>query len=255
MAMNVAIESPESYFSAAVGAAARFPGVRIHREAYLRRSLGRHCTEDQIARAVLESPAAAGISLAVLNRVAEESVAYESAKVTALSAVAGIPGGFAMVATIPGDVAQTLAHMLRIAQKLAYLYSWPDLFSEGGDEPDDATQGVLTLFVGVMVGTSAATEGVNALSKLVANRVATELPKAALTKGAIYPIVKTVARHLGVNMTKGLFAKGVAKIIPIIGAVASGALTLATYYPMAKRLKKHLSGLDLATPPAGTTTT
>ena len=57
---------------------------------------------------------------------------------TALSAIAGIPGGFALLATVPADTAQYLGHMLRVAQKLAYLYSWPDLFEED-DEPDDAT--------------------------------------------------------------------------------------------------------------------
>ena len=57
---------------------------------------------------------------------------------TALSAIAGIPGGFALLATVPADTAQYLGHMLRVAQKLAYLYRWPDLFEED-DEPDDAT--------------------------------------------------------------------------------------------------------------------
>ncbi|MFC9063243.1 hypothetical protein ACFTXB_35280, partial [Streptomyces sp. NPDC057074] len=42
--------------------------------------------------------------------------------------------------------------------------------------------------------------------------------------------------------------KGVSKAIPIVGAVVSGGLTLSTYLPMAKRLKKHLAGLPLADP-------
>ncbi len=42
--------------------------------------------------------------------------------------------------------------------------------------------------------------------------------------------------------------KGVSKAIPVIGAVVSGGLTLATYRPMAKRLKNHLAGLPLADP-------
>lgn len=56
-----------------------------------------------------------------------------------------------MLGTVPADMVQNFAHMIRVAQKLAYLYSWPDLFSSDGDEMDDATKGVLTLFIGVML--------------------------------------------------------------------------------------------------------
>ncbi len=84
------------------------------------------------------------------------SIRYETAKVSALSAAAGIPGILALPATVPADVAQYVGHMLRIAQKLACLYSRPELFSDDGEDVDDATKGVLTLFFGVMFGTQSA---------------------------------------------------------------------------------------------------
>ena len=43
---------------------------------------------------------------------------------------------------------------------------------------------------------------------MIAANVAKKLPQWALTQGIIYPIVKRVARYLGVNMTKKLFAGG-----------------------------------------------
>ena len=43
-----------------------------------------------------------------------------------------------------------MGHLLRIAQKLAYIYGWPDLFADAGDEVDEATESMLILFVGVM---------------------------------------------------------------------------------------------------------
>lgn len=64
----------------------------------------------------------------------------------------------------------------------------------------------------------------------------------------IYPIVKKVASYLGVSMTKKLFASGVAKAIPVAGAVFSGSLTLGTFLPMSKRLQKHLASLELTKP-------
>ncbi|CAL9367039.1 hypothetical protein [Streptomyces sp. enrichment culture] len=198
------VENPESRFFAVLMAAAKLPGVRIHREAYLRSALARHCSEEEIRRAIEETPAAAGITVELLDKVANESIRYETVKVSALSAAAGIPGILALPATVPADTAQYVGHMLRIAQKLAYLYSWPELFSDEGGDVDDATKGMLTLFF--------------------------------------------VAKYLGVKMTTQSFAKGVSKAIPVIGAVVSGGLTLSTYLPMAKRLKKHLAGLPLADP-------
>ncbi|MEU5364772.1 hypothetical protein ABZ354_14995 [Streptomyces sp. NPDC005925] len=247
MATSNVSENPESRFSAALVSAARFPGVRINREAYLRKALTRYCSEDDIRRAIEETPAAAGIPLEVLNKAANDSINYETAKVSTLSAAAGIPGLLALPATVPADTAQYFGHMLRIAQKLAYLYSWPDLFSDN-DDLDDATKGVLTLFFGVMFGTQSANAAVGKVAGMMAEQVAKKLPQQALTKGVIYPIVKRVAGYLGVQMTKQTFAKSVSKAIPLVGAVVSGGLTLATYLPMAKRLKKHLSGLELTKP-------
>ncbi|MGW2211289.1 hypothetical protein [Streptomyces sp. NPDC001781] len=242
------VENPESRFFAVLLAAAKLPGVRIHREAYLRTALRRHCTEDEIRRAIEESPAAAGITVAVLEKAANDSIRYETAKVSALSAAAGIPGILALPATVPADVAQYVGHMLRIAQKLAYLYSWPELFSDEGDDVDDATMGVLTLFFGVMFGTQSANAAVGKVAGMMSEQVAKKLPQKALTKGVVYPIVKKVAAYIGVKMTKESFAKAVSKAIPLVGAAVSGGFTFATYLPMAKRLKKHLAGLPLADP-------
>ncbi|MFF4037421.1 hypothetical protein [Streptomyces sp. NPDC001816] len=242
------VENPESRFFAVLLAAAKLPGVRIHREAYLRTALARHCTEEEIRRAIEETPAAAGITVDVLEKAANDSIRYETAKVSALSAAAGIPGILALPATVPADLAQYVGHMLRIAQKLAYLYSWPELFSDEGDDVDDATVEVLTLFFGVMFGAQSANAAVGKVAGMMSEQVAKKLPQKALTKGVVYPIVKKVAAYIGVKMTKESFAKAVSKAIPLVGAAVSGGLTFATYLPMAKRLKKHLAGLPLAYP-------
>ncbi|MEU2021054.1 hypothetical protein ABZ565_02555 [Streptomyces sp. NPDC016469] len=247
MDMDKSSENAESRFSALLAGAARLPGVRIDRDAYLRTALRRHCSEEDIRRATEETPAAAGIPLDVLERVANESIRYETAKVSAISAATGLPGLLAMPATVPADLAQYVGHMLRIAQKLAYLYSWPDLFS-GEDDLDDATRGVLTLFFGVMFGTQSANAAVGKVAASMAEQVAKKLPQKALTQGVVYPVVKRVAGYLGVEMTKQTFAKSASKAIPVVGAAVSGGLTFATFLPMAKRLKKHLSGLEIAEP-------
>ncbi|MET9778168.1 hypothetical protein ABZ023_28610 [Streptomyces sp. NPDC006367] len=242
------MEDPGSYFSSVLVAAAKLPGVRIHREAYLRKALSRHCSEEQIKQAIEETPAAAGISLDILEKAANDSIKYETAKVSAASAAAGLPGLLFLPATVPADLAQYMGHMLRIAQKLAYLYSWPDLFSGDGDDIDDATAGVLTLFVGVMFGTHSATTAIGKVAEEMSKHVAKSLPKKALTKGFIYPLVKKIAAHLGKEITKQTFARAVSKAVPVVGAVVSGGLTFATFRPMAKKLKNHLAELDMTKP-------
>lgn len=104
MAISAVTENPEAFFNGVLGSAARVPLVRIDRNPYLRAALARHCSDEQIRRALEETPAAAGVPLEVLDEVAADSIKYETAKVAALSAAAGIPGGLAVLGTVPADM-------------------------------------------------------------------------------------------------------------------------------------------------------
>jgi hypothetical protein len=241
------IESAGTKFTQVLDASARLPGVRIDRAAYLRAALKRHCSVEQIERAIAQTPAAAGISRSVIEKVAATSIRFETAKVTGLSTAAGIPGGLAITGTVPADLAQYFGHIIRVAQKLAYIYSWPDLFADD-EELDEATAGVLTLFIGVMFGVQTAQTGISKVSTMIAGQVVKKLPQKALTQGTVYPVVKKVAGLLGARMTKQIFANGVAKFVPVLGGIASGGLTFVTFRPMAKRLERHLASLELAEP-------
>lgn len=244
MTKTTAVESTTK-FDQLLRTSAQLPGVQINRENFLRRELKPFCTTSQIDCAVATSPAEAGVSLEVVNRIATSAVKNEATKVTLFSTATGLPGGLALVGTVPADLAQYYGHVLRIVQKLAYIYSWPDLFD--GDGPDSATENMLTLFIGVMCGVSAAQVGVTKTASMIAQQMVKTLPQKALTKGIIYPVVKKVSTKLGAQMTKQIFAKGASKVVPVVGAAISGGLTFATFLPMAKRLQKHLSDLPLVT--------
>lgn len=233
-------------FEVVLREAVKVPLVHINRETYLRKELSRRFDTETVNKAIEYNPAYAGISVKQLESIARSAIDFETTKVTALSFAAGIPGGFAMAGTIPADLAQYMAHVLRIVQKLAYLYGWPSLSNADGEKFDDETSQVLTLFTGVMFGVQGANAAITKLAARIAEQVSKKLAQKALTKGIIYPIVKKVAITLGFQMTKQIFARGVAKVIPIVGGVASGGLTFITYKPMAERLKKHLSGLQIA---------
>ena len=174
-----------------------------------------------------------------IERAARGVINSHLTTATVTSTAAGIPGGPAMAATMPADIAQYYWHVLVVAQKLGYLYGWPDLLDDKG-QITEGTRNVLTLFVGVMFGAQAASKLVGEIAKRVSLQAAKRLPQQALTKTMYYPVVKQVAKWIGVKMTKDTFGKSVGKAIPILGGVLSGAITAFSFKPMAEKLQKHL---------------
>jgi len=241
------IAAKDSNFERILRSAMEFPGVKINRTNFLRKALSKHYAEGIVNRAIDSTPAQAGISVENLERIAKASINYETTKVSGLSAAAGIPGFKAMAVTIPVDMAQFFAHILRILQKLAYIYGWQEMFkSSEEDELDDETSNQLTLFVGVMFGVNAANIAIARIANLAAQGVPKHLMNQALTKGAIYPIIKQIAKVIGVKMTKPIFTQAVGKAIPVVGAVVSGGVTFGLFKPMSVKLKKYLAGLPTA---------
>ena len=105
----------------------RLRGVQIDRDDYLRQELRKlGADDDTIALAQETTPVQAGLTPAQLDGLATATIAFETRKSAAISFAAGLPGGFAMLATIPADVTQYYVHAFRVMQKLAYLYGWKD---------------------------------------------------------------------------------------------------------------------------------
>ena len=226
----------------------RFPGVRINRDEFLRQELRKlRASEEVIERALATSPALAGVPLLALDTLADETITYETNKSAALSFAAGLPGGFAMLGTIPADLMQYYAHALRIMQKLAYLYGWGELLPDGR-ETDDDTPGVLAVFFGVMLGVGGATQSLTAFARVAAKTAyQNHATKRALMSITWYPVVKHSLRLIGINITKSTAAKGFSKIVPVIGGFVSSGLTFMALQSQSALLKGHLREI----PPPG----
>lgn len=175
----------------------------------------------------------------IIQKVAKSTINGHLAKVTGASALAGIPSGFALLGTIPADLAQYYWHVLVLAQKLAYIYGYPNLL-DNNKNINEETRTNLTLFVGVMLGAQAANNALQKISQKAAVQMAKKLPQKALTKTAYYPVAKQVGKWIGLNVTKSTFAKGASKAIPILGGVLSGGLSYITFDKMASRLNKQM---------------
>lgn len=226
----------------------RVPGVRVNREEFLRQELRKlRMGDDAIARAIDSNPLLAGVALTEIDRLAEEAISYEMNKSAAISFVAGIPGGFAMLGTIPADLMQYYVHALRIMQKLAYLYGWGELLPDGR-ETDDDTLGVLTVFFGVMLGVGGAAQSLTAFARIAAKTAyQNHATKRALMSITWYPVVKHSLRLIGINITKSTAAKGFSKIVPVIGGFVSSGLTFMALQSQSALLKEHLREI----PPPG----
>lgn len=102
-----------------------------------------------------------------------------------------------MAATVPVDLAQFYGFVIRLAQELAYIYGWMEIFSEPA-ELDAATESQLTVFIGVMSGVAAANQVVTKLFGEMAMRaVAKKIAAKPLAKAWYFIIAKKIAAMLG----------------------------------------------------------
>ncbi len=83
-------------------------------------------------------------------------------------------------------------------------------------------------------------------SKALATGVERKLLKAALTKGTIYPIVKSVSSWFGKKMTKEIFAGFFKKTIPVFGGVIGGGITYFSFKPCCDKLQASLQNTLLS---------
>ena len=225
-------------------AALKVPGVRVNRESFLRTELKKY-DEKVVDLAIKYNPAYAGIDVTDIDKIAKACIRNENILITGASVALGIPGGAAAVGGMLMDVTNYYGGVLRILQKLAYLYGWKD-FELKSDEIDEQTKSYLLAFLGVMFGVKEANCCIAKLSALLASNIAKKLPKEALTKQMFYQVTKSVLKVVGVKLTKDSFAKGVSKVVPIAGGVVSGGITCVSFMAMAERLRNHLSSLELA---------
>lgn len=226
----------------------RIPGVHIDREEFLRKQFMKNYANDVIQDAVKFNPAHAGITVEEIDNIADQVIQYERNCVSGISLALGAPGGVAMVATLPTDIAQYYGYMLRAIQKLLYLYGFPEINVENGVNIDDETMNLITLCLGVMYGVEGSVASVKILSNALGKGVEKKLLQKALTKGTFYLVVKKISRWFSVCMTKQVFAGFFRKAIPVVGGVVGGGITYLSFKPCCDNLKKSLQDTALCNP-------
>lgn len=219
----------------------KLPMVKVDREKFLVDKFSKELDRKDIATLLEKGPTSL-LTKESLDRVAKTCIKDNVLRASGTSILAGLPGGIAMAITIPTDVVQFYAFSLKLAQELGYIYGFDDLW-ESRDELSEDAQNTLLLYLGVMLGVNGAGALLRSGGVTVAKHVMKTIPQKALTKTLWYPILEKVLKIFGVSLTKGGLAKGMGKVIPILGGVLSGGLTFATMKPMGERLQKELSKL------------
>lgn len=222
-------------FNKVLAGAAEFPGVKIEREEFLQNNFSSRFDSEMVTQIVQTSPIRAGVNESVLHEIARECIDYEQMKVSALSFATGCGG----LVGIPADLAQYLAHVLRISQKLAYIYGYPSIISIDGGM-DDATKNIILLFIGMMYGVKRTDEVIAKLSITLAEQIAKNISREALTKTAWYPLLKQCCKQVGIKVTKDALSKTTTKVFPVIGGVVSAGFSYYCFGKGAERLHKTL---------------
>lgn len=222
-------------FDEVLALAAEFPGVKIEREEFLQNNFSSRFDSEMVTQIVQTSPIRAGVNESVLHEIARECIDYEKMKVSALSFATGCGG----LVGIPADLAQYLAHVLRISQKLAYIYGYPEIFSIEGSM-DEKTQKIILLFIGIMYGVSVANKVIAEISKSLGGKVGKDIFRAALTKTAWYPLLQQVCKQVGIKVTKDALSKTTTKVFPVMGGVVSAGISYYYFGKEAERLHKTL---------------
>lgn len=226
----------------------KIPGIKINRAEFIKKEFGKNYSEETIENIIKYNPAHENISIEEIDKIADDVIQYERLCVSGISTALSMPGGVAVVATLPTDIAQYYGYMLRATQKLLYLYGFPEIDTNEAQLLDSATMNTLIICMGVMYGVAGANVALKSMAKALGLGVEKKLINKALTKGTIFPIVRAVAKWFNVRLTKEVFAGFFKKSIPVIGGVIGGGITYLSFKPCCEKLKNTLKETKLSNP-------
>ena len=214
----------------------KLPFVKVDRSDFLTKTFSNKI--DDMPKLFKEGPQAF-FSKEELDRIASNVINSNVLKSSSISFASGLPGGVAIAATIPADMAQFYGYSLKLAQEISYVYGYQNIWTNQDELTEDA-KNTLILYLGIMFGVSSAGSTIRILSNKLALQALKQLPNKTLTKHLYFTILKKVLAIFGTKLTKATFAKGVSKVIPVVGGVLSGSMNYLSLKPMANKLKDEL---------------
>ena len=212
--------------------ALKVPGIKVNRDKFLK---DQFFGEDNIDEIISLGPKKAKVPAKRIKELANGVANYHTTIATGASFAAGLPGGWWMAATIPADISQYYGNCLIGAQKIAYLYGFPDI----EDCSDMSKNVILMALLVIMIGEGGASLGKQVLGKH-AEKIAERMLASGGTKIFFYKFINEVAKKLGYGqLTKRGATEILKKSIPIIGGFINGGITLISSKLAFKKLLTH----------------
>ena len=106
--------------------AIQLPGVKVDRRKFLAEQFADKV--DNLEEIIEKGPIGIGMQREDIDVIVKKLILTRTSQSSIASFVAGIPGGFAMAATIPADMLQFFGMSLKLAQELSYIYGAEDLW-------------------------------------------------------------------------------------------------------------------------------
>lgn len=228
----------------------KIPGIKINREEFLRKEFGNKLSKEVIDKAIAENPMKAKIKPEFIDKIADDVIKFERIQVSGISAALSAPGGWAVLATIPVDIAQYYGYLLRTMQKLLYLYGFPQLDLEyEGDILDSESMRVVVTCLGIMFGVGTANKLIHKLAPALAEGLGKKFMKTAVTKTTIwFPALKKICSFFSYTLTKTAFKEAMKKAIPVVGFALGGTITYFSFGPCCNKLKIQLKDTIFSNP-------
>lgn len=218
--------------------ALKIPGVKIKRTHFLEHQLRPYLTDEKIVT-ISKSKTFNLVEDKILDCVADATIKNHVRAVTALSAASGAPANpVTSVGLAAADFVQYFAQVLMLAQKIAYIYGFPDLLDKN-EKFTEVSRSILFGLLAVAFGCEIADQRLRLALQALAKGVEKKLPQKALMSTWWYPILKKIAPWFATKMTKEKLGKIAGKVIPFLGVPISGGITYFSFKKAAKHLKNE----------------
>ncbi|MGX7014483.1 EcsC family protein [Vagococcus silagei] len=216
--------------------ALKLPWIKVNRTEFLVKLFGNQVLD--LNQLIAKGPQVY-FSQDELDQLVQERINLLTTQSSFVSFATGIPGGFAIAATIPADIAQFYAYCLKLAQEIAYIYGYEDIWLNE-NQLDENAKNTLILYIGIMLNVDTAASALRVLSSRLSAKSMKKLNNDTLNQAIYQPVTENVLAILNEKLAKVSVTKGVAKLIPVVGGVISGGTNYVEMKKMAERLKVEL---------------
>lgn len=215
------------------------PGTVVDREQFLRRELGGYLTPEQLDVAVSQTPVAAGVNRELISTLAKQAISMEANSLSSFSKKEDKPEN------------QYIEHMLRVMQKLAFLYGIPN-FAFDAEQIPDASMSLILSFGETIFGLSRVKNAIGSTAHSLAQNAASMIENNTEEKKSFLPFRKPKFADKALSVIGKTATAGLASASEILGGAVKGGTDQVLFRMNAERLKRHFEKIiGYAAPESG----